>query len=98
LLLRRQSRHTDQLPPGPRVETLPGCGHLPVADDPGSVAELITRTAARVSVGIAEGGSCPDLPTLLAHADGVMYEAKRVGGGCWRLFEDTERAADPALA
>ena len=83
LLLRRQSRHTDQLPPGTRVETLPGCGHLPVADDPGAVAELITRTAARVSIGIAEGGSCPDLPTLLAHADGVMYEA---------------RAADPALA
>ena len=47
LLLRRQSRHMDQLPPGTRVETLPGCGHLPVADDPGAVAELITRTAAR---------------------------------------------------
>jgi hypothetical protein len=33
-----------------------------------------------------------------AHADRVMYEAKRAGGGCWRLFEDTEQAADPALA
>jgi pimeloyl-ACP methyl ester carboxylesterase len=47
LLLRRQSRHLDQLPPGTQAETLPGCGHLPVADDPGAVAELITRTAER---------------------------------------------------
>jgi diguanylate cyclase (GGDEF)-like protein len=45
-----------------------------------------------VSVGIAEIGSCPDLPTLLAHADAAMYEAKRAGGGCWRLYEDTEQA------
>jgi len=27
-----------------------------------------------------------------------MYEAKRAGGGRWRLYEDTEQAADPALA
>ena len=47
LLLRRQSRHLDQLPPGTRAETLPGCGHVPMTDDPGAVAELITRTAAR---------------------------------------------------
>lgn len=47
LLLRRQSRHLDQLPPGTQAETLPGCGHVPIADDPGAVAELITRTAAR---------------------------------------------------
>jgi GGDEF domain-containing protein len=43
-------------------------------------------------------GSCRDLPTLLAHADRAMYEAKRAGGGCWRLYEDTEQAADSALA
>jgi pimeloyl-ACP methyl ester carboxylesterase len=47
LLLPRQSRHLDQLPPGTQAETLPGCGHVPMADDPGAVAELITRTAAR---------------------------------------------------
>jgi diguanylate cyclase (GGDEF)-like protein len=52
-----------------------------------------------VSVGIAELGACLDLPTLLAHADAAMYEAKRAGGGCWRLYEDSEQAtavlADP---
>jgi pimeloyl-ACP methyl ester carboxylesterase len=47
LLLRWQSRHLDQLPPGTQAETLPGCGHVPMADDPGAVAELITRTAER---------------------------------------------------
>jgi diguanylate cyclase (GGDEF)-like protein len=46
-----------------------------------------------VSVGIAEIGTCPDLPALLAHGDAAMYEAKRAGGGCWRLYEDTEKAA-----
>ena len=47
LLLRRQSRHLDQLPVGTQAETLPGCGHVPMADDPGAVAALISRTAAR---------------------------------------------------
>ncbi|MGD0242882.1 MAG: GGDEF domain-containing protein [Streptosporangiaceae bacterium] len=46
-----------------------------------------------VSVGIAEIGTCPDLAALLGHADAAMYEAKRAGGGCWRLYEDTEQAA-----
>ena len=47
LLLPRQSRHLDQLPAGTRAETLPGCGHVPMADDPAAVAELIIRTTAR---------------------------------------------------
>lgn len=49
LLLRGQSRHLDQLPPGIQAETLPRCGHVPMADDPGAVAELITRTAVRAA-------------------------------------------------
>ena len=49
LLLRGQSRHLDQLPPGIQAETLPRCGHVPMADDPGAVAELITRAAARAA-------------------------------------------------
>jgi GGDEF domain-containing protein len=43
-----------------------------------------------------EFGTLP--PALLVHADRAMYGAKRAGGGCWRLYEDTEQAADPALA
>jgi pimeloyl-ACP methyl ester carboxylesterase len=56
LLLPRQSRHLDQLPPGTQAETLPGCGHVPMTDDPGAVAELITRTAERA----AQARSCTD--------------------------------------
>jgi pimeloyl-ACP methyl ester carboxylesterase len=47
-ILPPQARHLDQLPRGTRVETLPGCGHVPMADDPDAVAALITA-AARVS-------------------------------------------------
>src|SRR6516164_6530267 len=49
LLLPGQSRHLDQLPPGREAETLPGCGHVPMADDPAAVAALITRTAQRAA-------------------------------------------------
>jgi pimeloyl-ACP methyl ester carboxylesterase len=47
LLLPRQSRHLDQLPPDTRVGELPGCGHLPMADDPSAVTALITSGTAR---------------------------------------------------
>jgi pimeloyl-ACP methyl ester carboxylesterase len=43
ILLRWQSRRIDQLPPRVHVEALPGCGHVPMADDPQRVASLIIR-------------------------------------------------------
>jgi pimeloyl-ACP methyl ester carboxylesterase len=49
LLLRRQSRHLDQLPPGIQAQTLPGCGHVPMSDNPGAIAEFITRSTARTA-------------------------------------------------
>ena len=48
-----------------------------------------------ISVGIAESTDCPDLQNLLARADAAMYEAKRSGGGCWRVFEPDQREPDP---
>jgi pimeloyl-ACP methyl ester carboxylesterase len=45
LLLPRQSRHLDQLPPHTIVRDLPGCGHVPMNDDPEAVAALITTSA-----------------------------------------------------
>lgn len=49
LLLLRGSRRLGQLPSHSRAETLPGCGHVPMADDPAAVAALITRTATRAA-------------------------------------------------
>jgi pimeloyl-ACP methyl ester carboxylesterase len=48
-LLLRGSRHLGELPPATRVATLPGCGHVPMADDPARVATAIAgfTTAAR---------------------------------------------------
>jgi predicted signal transduction protein with EAL and GGDEF domain len=48
------------------------------------------------SVGIAECQPGCDLPTLLTHADQAMYEAKRAGGGSWRIFDDTMGATQAA--
>ena len=48
-LLLPQSRRVDQLPPGTRVVTMPGWGHVPMSDDPGAVAALIGESAARES-------------------------------------------------
>ena len=51
--------------------------------------------AYRVSIGIAECLSGGDLSTLLTHADLAMYEAKRAGGSCWRIF-GSATGAQPA--
>jgi pimeloyl-ACP methyl ester carboxylesterase len=56
LLLPHQSRHRDQLPPGTRVEALPACGHLPMADNPTAVAALIRRSTA-IAAGAEVSGS-----------------------------------------
>ena len=50
-----------------------------------------------LSVGIAESADCRDLPSLLARADLAMYEAKRAGGGCYRIFESTGMAPDAVV-
>jgi pimeloyl-ACP methyl ester carboxylesterase len=49
LLLRRQSRHLDELPPGTHRGELPGCGHVPMADNPAAVTALITTAAGRLA-------------------------------------------------
>ncbi|HEY0718421.1 MAG TPA: GGDEF domain-containing protein, partial [Streptosporangiaceae bacterium] len=51
-----------------------------------------------LSVGIAESVGCLDLPSLLGRADLAMYEAKRAGGGCFRIFEGTGLAPDAVPA
>jgi pimeloyl-ACP methyl ester carboxylesterase len=56
LLLRRGSRRLGQLPPQTRAGSLPGCGHLPMADDPATVAALITRTATQAGRGATQAG------------------------------------------
>ena len=47
VLLRRQSRHLDELPPGTRARSIPGGGHVPFADNPEAVAAFVTASAAR---------------------------------------------------
>jgi pimeloyl-ACP methyl ester carboxylesterase len=49
LLLPRQSRHLDQLPPDTHVGELPGCGHVPMSDDPAAVTALIVESTARAT-------------------------------------------------
>lgn len=46
LLLPWQSRHLNELPTGTHLEALPGCGHVPMGDNPTAVMVLITIAAA----------------------------------------------------
>jgi pimeloyl-ACP methyl ester carboxylesterase len=50
LLLPGQSRHVEQLPPGTRSVPLPGCGLVPMSDDPAAVAAAISASTARAPV------------------------------------------------
>ena len=50
-LLLGRSRGLDQLPAGTRVEPLPGCGHVPMSDDPDAVTALIRRAVERGRTG-----------------------------------------------
>jgi pimeloyl-ACP methyl ester carboxylesterase len=52
ILLLRGSRQLGQLPPHTQAETLPGCGHVPMADDPAAVAALIIRGATQATQAI----------------------------------------------
>jgi pimeloyl-ACP methyl ester carboxylesterase len=47
LLLPAAARIVGLLPPGTPVARLPGCGHVPVDDDPGAVARFILDSTAR---------------------------------------------------
>ncbi|MGZ4613133.1 MAG: alpha/beta fold hydrolase [Kineosporiaceae bacterium] len=47
LLLARSWRRLDELPAGTRVAALPGCGHVPMTDDPAAVAALLAAPLSR---------------------------------------------------
>ena len=49
VLLRHQSRHLGELPPDTRTAALPGCGHLPMTDDPARVTNLIITSTTRAN-------------------------------------------------
>jgi pimeloyl-ACP methyl ester carboxylesterase len=53
VLLAHQSRHLDQLPAGTQPQSLPGCGHIPMFDDPDAVAAFIASSAAHHDVSYA---------------------------------------------
>jgi hypothetical protein len=73
LLLRRQSRYLGELPNGTHVLALPCCGHIPMADNPASVTELIAASIARARrpirpydrvVSALSTGVAPEFPEL----------------------------------
>src|ERR1700761_7249247 len=66
----------------------------PPARVPGADGSPVVFT---LSVGIAESSGCRDLPSLLARADLAMYEAKRAGGGGFRVFQGTEMSPDAVV-
>ena len=59
LLLPGQARHVDQLPPGARAASLPGCGHVPMSDSPSAVVALIEASVDAIPNG-ADDREGPD--------------------------------------
>ncbi|NLU69876.1 alpha/beta hydrolase [Streptomyces sp. HNM0574] len=51
VLLRRQGVRAKRTIPGARLVRLPGCGHVPMNDDPATVTRVITDTLARTAAG-----------------------------------------------
>jgi pimeloyl-ACP methyl ester carboxylesterase len=68
LLLRHQSRHLDQLPPSTQLEILPGCGHVPMADDPAAVAALIMKSASVVRRGSVQEATAVEPGSALSYS------------------------------
>jgi diguanylate cyclase len=46
-----------------------------------------------ISIGIADVTGCRDTAALLARADLALYEAKRAGRACWRVYEEIDPSA-----
>ena len=55
VLLKHQSRHLGELPPDTRSGSIPGCGHVPMTDDPARVTDLIITSAACAVAGAGAG-------------------------------------------
>jgi diguanylate cyclase (GGDEF)-like protein len=85
---------------GDEFSVIAGISSLRATQIAGPLAQPASRVPGRdgkpvaysTSVGIAECLPGWDLPALLAHADQAMYEAKRAGGGGWRIFDEATEA------
>jgi pimeloyl-ACP methyl ester carboxylesterase len=74
LLLRRRSRDLAQLPQQTRVCALPGCGHVPMSDDPLAVLDVITTSTVRLAI---SGPAMPSVPPVRREAPvGTAHDLK----------------------
>jgi pimeloyl-ACP methyl ester carboxylesterase len=80
LLRPGQSRHLDQLPPGSRVQTLSGCGHVPMADDPAAVAAFIVAATRPVPGDCDATRPAASVPRLVQDGQSPTY--RRGSAGC----------------
>jgi pimeloyl-ACP methyl ester carboxylesterase len=65
-LLPRGSRNLGELPPDACLAALPGCGHVPMADDPAAVTALIAAATARARPDTLMPGSAGGAGSLVA--------------------------------